>query len=932
MAKKFSLTFALILVCLFSCTSDDPKDSDPNGLDRIEVTSFKILNNDKAGITSETEVLAEGDNPITITDHGVFLQKNNQFYDKVALGALNERRFQTTVSSGLVKGESYSIYPYIFAKNTYFYGDTLDFVSNVEIDFEITEVAPLKGFINDTIVIKGRNFCISTETNKNILQLGDAEQRLVFESDSLLKFVVLPNISMPEFKPELTTCGVSKALEQSYSILPPVFDSIAPYEAYVGQTAQIHGENFHSNISKLWIEEKEIALQEAYDIDKLTFQIPEGLSAGLLDVKIQVLDKIIEKTGYYQSTTPVIEELDKRMTGFLDTLTIKGKYFLQPNKELDILVGGRSQTILSATDNEIEVVIDQYFEEENPELVLKTASFELTEEITMLPPEIISIEKDVYHILEEEIKVKTKYFIPTRENMEVGGGTLNRSWSVPEVDEEGNIIIYSTRWLKSSYNWEAQFGFAEIGEIEISLTTAYGNASQNYKVYPPQIDEINETQFFYGDEIRLEGTDFAYNGVSEVLVDGQALDTYSMNDSWASFYPPFSIAPGSHTVKVITGGQESNEIDFEIIAATATALINNSGTRKDIYTITGTNLERSSSYAIAANGTGCKVISNSETQLQFTLPYNVLLEPSLAITFTYGNQITNVGNITGIEPFENYENLQIPNDAFYWLHSGYNTDFEYSGKLYNLNLTGLYEYDIVSNSWSAYDTNVPGFSNTRLSTYKPSVNGDEVYVPSGNGFQVYDMVNKSWEYVALSLEVDEYLQNGVVLDDVAYVVTRGVTNADPYEFYIYDLNTHTRTLGYLPAPIRSYRSKMYQLGGKIIYDIFNENIFMYNPLTSTWEDLGHPMGTYKFNYDVNIYEYNNKLYYSGGQGNSLIRYEMYAYDFVTKTWTEKTPMPVKLLHHVMIGQGDYLYFGLGESDYYLRHSHMYRYKISEDPH
>lgn len=932
MLKKTFLFALIIIISIVACT-EESEDSGipPNQLDKIEISSFKILENSVNGITTETKVLVESSSGATVNDHGVFVLKNNEFYDKIELGELSETTFITTVSSGLERGQNYSIYPYLYAKNTFFYGDTLDFESKLEIDFEVLGISPPNGFIRDTIAINGKNFCKSSETNINMLKLGEAEQRLVFESDDTLKFVVEPNISESELQLMLTTCGVNQPLGQTFTINLPVLDSISPNEAYVGQNTVLYGKNLHSNISKLWIDDSEVSLKDAYEIDRLTFVVPDSLPSGLLDIKLQVLDKTIEKPAYYQSTSPVIDELDKTSTGFLDTLTVRGKYFNQPNQELEIFVGGQSQSILSSTDEEIVLVIDRYFEVENPELILKTGNFELTENITMLPPEIVSIEKETYHILDEEIKVKTRYFIPTRENLEVGGGPLNRSWSVPKVDPDGTITIYSTKWLKSSYNWEAQFSFDKTGEVNIDLTTAYGNANRNYKVFPPKIDPLDKTDYFYGEQITLEGLDFGYYGVSKIYIDNVELETEDrIGNESAHLIVPITFSTGSHKLKIITGGQASNEVDFEILEATATSLDKSSGTRKDSFTIYGTNLQQAVNYGITANGEGCKVVSRSQNQVEFLLPYNVLLEPNVDIKFSYGGQTTDVRTINGIEPFENYENLDLPSEAFYWLHSGYNADFEYNGTLYNLNLNGIFEYNIGSNSWSSYETTIPSFDNVLFSTYKPSVNGDSVYMPSGNGFNVYDMSTRNWNYIALNLNENERFLNGVVLNENAYIVTKGHSNADPYEFYVYNLSDHTRVQRNLPVQ-NNFKSKMYQLNGKIIYDVFNENIFMYSTQTGQWEDLGHPMGSYKFNYDVNIYEYNNTLYYSGGQGNSLIRHQLYAYDFQLKTWSEKTPMPVKLLHHVMVGQGDYLYFGLGQSDYYLLNQNMYRYKISEDP-
>ena len=55
----------------------------------------------------------------------------------------------------------------------------------------------------------------------------------------------------------LSTCNNTYVLD-NFVIDPPAFDSIAPHEAYLGDTFAIYGENLHSEISKVWIGDFEV--------------------------------------------------------------------------------------------------------------------------------------------------------------------------------------------------------------------------------------------------------------------------------------------------------------------------------------------------------------------------------------------------------------------------------------------------------------------------------------------------------------------------------------------------------------------------------------------------------------------------------------------------------------------------------------------------
>ena len=283
--------------------------------------------------------------------------------------------------------------------------------------------------------------------------------------------------------------------------------------------------------------------------DSLRAVVTTDFPPGLLDLKIQVLDRIVEIESGFQSTIPEIHELDKVETGFLDTLTIKGTYFAQPNKDLEVLVGGRNQKILESSDEEIKIVINSYFQEEDPKLVVNIGDFTLMEDIDMLPPQIISFDKEKYHLYDDEITIKTKYFLGSKSNVKIGGAeSSDYGYELEPVDSEGNLTISLSRWLEAIGNRNPDFVFEGIGTIKVALETTYGTSEMNFKVFAPLIESLSDDTYFYKSLIRLTGLDFGYDDVSKVYIDDTELlsrVTQTM-DNTISLYI-------SHARQLITG-------------------------------------------------------------------------------------------------------------------------------------------------------------------------------------------------------------------------------------------------------------------------------------------------------------------------------------------------------------------------------------------
>ncbi|RKN05422.1 hypothetical protein D7036_10590, partial [Aquimarina sp. BL5] len=608
MFKKILLTF-LFAGLFVSCDEDE---NQINFLD-LKISSFEIIDNNENGIYTTTNIFPSNVEAYNINDHGVIWMKNGSVVDRLNLGDLQQNSFEANFATSLIKGERYSVFPYLVSEYGYTYGDTLSFVSNVDVNVLITELTPRNGFIRDTVTIKGENFCSASFNSSNRLLLDDTYHNVIFESDSLIRAVIYPYLTSSEASPSLKSCGIITDIEGKFSVNPPVLDSITSKNLYVGEELVVYGENIHHNISKVWLEGVETELIVTDSITQIKARVPENLPAGKLDFKLQVLDKIIERTDFYQSTTPVIEEISPRNTGFLDTLTIRGKFLDQQSDILEVVIGDRTQNIISQSDEEIKVIIDQLFSVDNPELVLNTGTFSLSEPITMLPPEIIGFDKEKYH-LDGEIIIQTKYYLGNRSTAKIGSIIADTESAYTQIDNDGTFKVDLKKWLDVS-DLFPDYIIKNSGLMEVFIETNYGTSSKDFLIYAPEITKINQTAFFHASSIALEGTDFGYNkgyaGVAEIYVDDILVEnpgnsSYFLYNYTAQIPVSNTLYPGNHKIKIITGGQESNQVEFTIKSLTINSLSPTAGTRKNVYSIEGDNLEYRLSYRIKANGYNCK--------------------------------------------------------------------------------------------------------------------------------------------------------------------------------------------------------------------------------------------------------------------------------------------------------------------------------------
>ncbi|GAA0721406.1 hypothetical protein GCM10009430_22640 [Aquimarina litoralis] len=934
---KQILPIFLFLFLFISCSEDEGQDQ--IFVEDLKILTFQIIKNDENGIFTQTRITPENVNTFNISNHGVIWMKNGSLVDRLDLGELKENVFEANFASNLVKGEQYAVFPYLLSEYGYTYGDTLSFVSNVEVNVLVKELTPRNGFIRDTLYITGENFCGSTFNSANNFLLGDSYHRIIFESDSLIKAVINPYLSGSELSPTLKSCGISTEIEGKFSVNPPVLDSISSKNLYVEEELNVYGKNIHHQISKVWLGDIETELVPTDSITLIKAKIPESLPPGKLDFKLQVLDKIIERPSFYQSTSPVIEEVTPRNTGFLDTITIKGKFLDQRSDLLEVVIGGRAQNIISTDDQEIKVIIDKLFTVDNPELVLNTGTFSLVEPITMLPPQIIGFDKDKYH-LDDEIVIKTKYYLGNRNTAKIGNVIAANENAYSEIDYDGTFTVNLKTWLNLTSLYP-DYLIRDSGLMDVFLETNYGIASSNISIFPPEITKINQTSFFHESSIQIEGINFGYDRgtsgvgniyIDDVLIPSPGNSSYSIYNYSAQVDLPNTLYPGDHNIKIVTGGQESNEINFTIKSLEINDLNPKSGTRKDTYILEGDNLEGAYSYGIKANGYTCTKFNATKNRVEFKLPQGIELDPTATITVNYGPQVFNVGTITVTEPYERIPEYQFSLADYYIGSYG----FEFNNSFHYINRHGIFRLDNTSYGWDKIESNIPDDLSFVNGKTPPPVIDNKLYIKAvDNIFRVYDLVNKVWEAKTIDIESNLFINRAVSINGShnLFLILSGENFSSTF-FYKYNLATDEKESIPLPPNFEitagnSHFYSFYSSGNRVYISSPNRNILVYDVASNYWNDIGYPKQD-NFFYDMNLYEYKNILYFSGGIGNVGEERRLFTYDYSTNQWTEKTPMLNVMRNHFVFEYNEDLYFLLGNGLYGYENNELMKYDIDLD--
>ncbi len=906
----------LILFFILSCDSNE-EDDKINSVE-IKINSYELLENTINGVETKTYLDFIGEGEFKMQEHGIVWYKKIGDKKQINKGELLKNEYNTKISSGLLKDSVYKTYPFIKFNEKLIYGDTLEFISFATSTVIIDKLIPKDGFIYDTIQVIGKNFCLEDFNNKIIFN-NRSFLEIISESDTLIKAIIPSYINNSELAFILNSCNTSTPIKDIFTINEPVLDSINSKEKYVNDILTLFGENIHSSISEVWLDDIKSQVINSNSVDSLSIRIPKNLAVGKVSLKLKVLDRIIEKPNYFQTTTPYIDNTLPNKIGFLDTLTVEGNYFIQNDSKIKAYVGNSQQKIVSVNKTEIKIFIDRYFNDTNPKIKLEFTDFEVEKEIEMLPPFIHSFNKENYHLSEIDFIVKTDNFL--NDDIEIGG--RKKKFGVDSnVNLNGDLNLSLKKWLNiDSYTWN--YNLTAPGLLEVKIKTQFGEDSKQVKIFAPIITSVNSNAFLPSDYIEIFGEDFAFSRFTKIYIDDDEIpnpnnSSYNINNNIIYFELLKNTNAGLHKLYVVTAGQKSNTIEYTIKETKIFSVNKNTGTRRDIYEVTGENLDK---LVIKANDNYCEIINKGSSKVTFRLPYSIQLTSAIKLTANSGDQEFDLGTFNGIESFEIVENSFLDQTNYYERH----VSFSDENSWYYVNNKGVFKFSVESKKWENIDTNTPPFNTP--------IFGEKAYVTFKDGiarYPLYDKIysynvnNKTWSQTEIKNIV---VKNGVIVEDVLFAIQNS-TN----DFYKVNLLDDSIQKIEKPSDLKILYENITYGDGKIFINPFQGSAYYYDIKNNNWKNIGRPRnfsGTYN---NIALKYYHGSLFFSGGWTDAGVEHRLYEYQLNSNTWIEQTPMLKKVYNHSLFLNNDEIYIGLGIGRHNYENYSTQIYNINKDPH
>lgn len=270
---------------------------------------------------------------------------------------LPDDHFSDRVSTTLIEGEQYFVYPYIITDVYTVYGREGSFVSLGSSAPVITGFEPSAANWGDTIKISGNRF--SYLVTSNVVRLGDFEAEVVACTDSTIQAIVPSVRPQGSVSVSVTIAGNTANSALKFTVLPPVISSVNPLLANLDDTIQFKGSYLDINPAKLKINiggSEAKVISTSHDCIKALIPTDLKYRKNLVSVKIGGVE--IESESFIELRGPQILSISKDTIRSIDeTLTIYGRNFSSiPGNNL-LMIGGVKATVLGSWCDSINTAI-----------------------------------------------------------------------------------------------------------------------------------------------------------------------------------------------------------------------------------------------------------------------------------------------------------------------------------------------------------------------------------------------------------------------------------------------------------------------------------------------------------------------------------------------------------------------------------------------
>lgn len=241
---KYMLRNILLLslsIALVNCDEDEVTSRDYprlNTLPATDITSEGARFNAEIIFRGDFEIInygfvwGESENPTLTNSDRVIYSEN-----------IRNETFTSVISRALEKDNEYYVRSFVQTNDYVVYGQNEVFLSFGSKPPIITKIEPANIYYNDTIQIYGKNFSARQGINKVKIN-GKEGPIVIYNSDSLISFVIPDESNLKSFLVSLTTAGNEVQSTDSLFFIPPKISSVVPEVIVYGDTIDISGRYF----------------------------------------------------------------------------------------------------------------------------------------------------------------------------------------------------------------------------------------------------------------------------------------------------------------------------------------------------------------------------------------------------------------------------------------------------------------------------------------------------------------------------------------------------------------------------------------------------------------------------------------------------------------------------------------------------------------
>ena len=490
---------------------------------------------DENGAMFHAEITYRGD--FEITHYGFVWSSatdpNLENSDKIVnSNNLEEKSFSASITTTLLKNQTYRVRSFLETAEYIVYGDMVEFISLGSQAPLIRSFEPASGTWGDTITVSGDNFSNLPGTNKGYL--GEVQLTTVFDSDTLLRFRIppLPNTEQVQLSVELS--GNRATTDEKFSYLLPEILGLDKSEAGYGDTVRIYVKQYNKDYLEVKFDTSSAQLVALAE-ESIDVTVPCSLDQGESAVVVESAGFSDQIDGFVLKT-PTLKFESSYSAYYGDTIVITGENLNPDISFTSVSFGTYSAEVAEVSRSAVKFLVPETLDNPIAELTVQSGSF-ISDPVdfNLLLPEISSVLPQEISHPDDQIEINGRGFNTQPEYVTITLTHPNGSYVISPAE----VTSMTHERIVFTLNQEQVFRYLSIsviGEISVEIRThSFLPISDNTVI---QYESTWTRKKDFPGQYRYNAVAFAINGQGYYGTGWDILLMRAYNDFWT--YDPSS--------------------------------------------------------------------------------------------------------------------------------------------------------------------------------------------------------------------------------------------------------------------------------------------------------------------------------------------------------------------------------------------------------